>query len=156
MKPLKRHRGPRFVAVDVLEPGSCVPLPLLYGRVISLIRTSLDLSQGELGRRVGLPTSSVSKLEQGTITLAVHHLDELAEAFSERGRQLWGEEAPEWRASELVALVDGVARHLEDEGYRVAWAFPEDLSPVNLIDPAKLGLLVRRQWPDELRGRLGW
>jgi len=156
MKTLRRHRGPRFVAVDVLEPGSCVPLPQLYGRVISLIRTSLDLSQGELGRRMGLPTSSVSKLEQGTITLAVHHLDELAEAFTERGRQLWGEEAPEWRASELVALVDGVARRLEEEGYRVAWAFPDDLSLECFVEPAKLGLLLRRQWPDQLRGRLGW
>ena len=156
MNSLKRHRGPRYVAVDVLEPGSCVPLPQLYGRVISLIRTSLGASQGELGRLMGLPTSSVSKLEQGTTTLAVFHLDDLAEAFTEIGRGLWGKEAPVWRGSELVGLVEDLVEDLEEEGYRVAWAFPDELGLENFVEPTKLALLVRRRWPEDLRGRLGW
>lgn len=156
MKTLKRHRGPRYVPVDVLEPASCVSLPALYGRVISVIRTSLGASQQELGRLVGLPTSSVSKIEQGSITLAVHHLDELADAFTTIGRRLWGEGAPVWRGWEIQRLVDEVALGLEEEGLQVGWAFPEDLDPGFFVDPVKLGLLLRRRWPEALRGRLGW
>ena len=46
-----------------------------------------------------LPASTVSKLELGTVTHAVHHLDELAMAYNHFGRQLRGEDAPQWEAS---------------------------------------------------------
>ena len=98
----------------------------------------------------------MSKLEQGSTTLAVFHLDDLAEAFTALGRGLWGEEAPSWRGSELVGLVEDLADGLDEEGYHVAWAFPDDLGLANFVEPTKLGLLVRRRWPEEMRGRLGW
>jgi len=152
----RRHRGPRYVAADVLKPESCVPLPQVYGRVISLVRTSLGASQSELGRLVGLPTSSISKLEQGVVTLAVHHLDDLAEAFTTLGRGLWGDQAPTWRGWELQRLVDDLALALEGEGYIVGWAFPDDLDLAYLVEPAKLALMLRKRWPEALRERLGW
>ncbi|HTE84261.1 MAG TPA: helix-turn-helix transcriptional regulator [Dehalococcoidia bacterium] len=39
---------------------------LLEGRVVRLAREQLGLSQGELARRVGVRSTSIAKLEDGT------------------------------------------------------------------------------------------
>ncbi|MBN1335046.1 MAG: helix-turn-helix transcriptional regulator [Deltaproteobacteria bacterium] len=71
-------------------------MPELLGRVLWFIRHSLDVSQQEVADFIGMPASTVSKLELGTITVAVHHIEVLAVAYTHFERRDAGPGAPGW------------------------------------------------------------
>ena len=82
----QRHRGARLVRVGQgptgFEPGRCVGMPKVYGRVLALARESLGVSQTALGRELEVQPSAISRLEKGLTTLPVYFLDHVAIALT--------------------------------------------------------------------------
>jgi transcriptional regulator with XRE-family HTH domain len=145
-----RHRGPRLVPATPLptEPGRRILMPELLGRVLWYLRHSLVVSQREVAEWLGMPTSTVSKLELGTITAAVHHLDALAAAFSHFEARDRGEETVGWEGWQLHRVVTVLAERLDEQGYTVLWADLEDGADRGLYCRGrKLGALVQDYWP---------
>jgi transcriptional regulator with XRE-family HTH domain len=52
-----------------------------FGRLVRLHRKHLRLSQGELGKRVGLSRTSITNIEQGRQKIPLHQLFALSEAL---------------------------------------------------------------------------
>lgn len=134
---------------------SVVLLGRLYGRIIAVARGSMEASQAELAEAMHLPTSTISKLENGLIIVGVHHLDLLAAAFNELGREILPAD-PEWEGWQLHKLAEDIATGLTGAGYTVMWASPDDQGGRELVPEKKLGALVRAHWPEGERRRIGW
>lgn len=156
-KTAPRRRGPQFVpAKDAkFEAESVVLLGRLYGRIIAVARGSLDASQADLAEAMHLPTSTISKLENGLIIVGVHHLDLLASAFNELGREVLPAD-PNWEGWELHKLAADISDALGTAGLTVMWASPDDAGGNELVPEKKLGALVRAHWPEKERKRIGW
>jgi len=145
-----RHRGPRLVRAIPLttEPGRRILMPELLGRVLWYVRHELVVSQREVADWLHMPASTVSKLELGTITAAVHHLDALAAAFSHFEERDRGAAAVEWEGWELHRVATEIAEALGERGYAVLWTNLEDGADERLYCRGrKLAALVRDNWP---------
>lgn len=127
----------------------------LYGRIIATIRASMDASQQHLAEAMFMPPSTVSKLEKGVIVVGVHHLDVLASAFNQLGRDVLPAD-PDWKGWELHRLADDVGDSLRKAGLTVMWAAPDDVQGEEVVPERKLGALVRTHWPEGMRRRIGW
>lgn len=159
--PESRHRGPRFVPATPVrfEPGRCALMPDILGRVLWIARSAVQVTQQEVAEHLFLPTSTVSKLELGTITQAVHHLDALAGAYSHFARQLWGDDAEAWEGWELHFVATAVAEALGEQGWAVVWAAPDDFERDErevFVKGRRLVAQVKACWPREMRGKVGW
>ncbi len=131
-----------------------VLMPELLGRVIWIVRRGLAASQQQLAEAVNLPPSTVSKLELGNVSVAVHHLDALAGAFSGFDRELRGERAESWEGWELHRIASVIADRLGERGYAVLWQRPDLADDEALYTRGKtLVALMKECWPDELRRR---
>ncbi len=157
MNKTTRRRGPQFVpARDTTFPAeSVVLLGRLYGRIIAVARTSLDASQAELAEAMHMPTSTISKLENGLIVVGVHHLDLLASALNQIGAGVLAV-PPNWEGWRLHKLAEDIATELGKAEMTVMWASPDDAGGGELVPEKKLGALVRAHWPEEERKRIGW
>ena len=123
-------------------------MPELLGRVLWYIRHSLVVSQREVADWLHMPASTVSKLELGTITAAVHHLDALAAAFSHFDERDRGADAVEWQGWELHRVATQIAERLGEQGYTVLWADTEPEADARLYCRGRrLAALVRDYWP---------
>jgi transcriptional regulator with XRE-family HTH domain len=153
--PESLHRGPRFQSATALPtaPGSRVLMPELLGRVLALARRGVEASQAEVAKRTGLPASTVSKLELGVVSAAVHHLDALAEAY--RGlAEARGVEVP-WEGWQLHRVATAVAEALAEEGIACIWERRDLVAEDDerYLRGRELTVRVRRAWPREWRGR---
>jgi transcriptional regulator with XRE-family HTH domain len=139
-RPLTTRRGARIL------------MPEIVGRVVWLARRALDVSQQEVAARIGLPPSTVSKLELGNVTMAVHHLDRIAEALTWFERELLGDEARGWEGWELHRTAAQIADRLGDAGYAVVWERPDLAGRPQLYTRGrKLTALMKAHWPEDAR-----
>lgn len=154
--PEKLHRGPRLVVAKPLptEPGSRILMPELLGRVCWLVRRGIGASQQQVADEVHLPAATVSKLELGVVTMAVHHLDALAVAYTALDRQVRGKEAPAWEGWQLHQIADAMGERLGERGYAVVWQRPDLVENEELFTRGKQLVAVMKEcWPDEIRRR---
>ena len=151
-----RRRGPRMVPAKDMEfrDESVVLVHRLYGVIIATIRRSLDVSQQELAEATTMPSSTISKLENGSIVVGIYHLDVLAGAFNQLGTEVLGTD-PAWRGWELHRLADEISLSLEKEGFVTMWSSPDDAGK-EMIPERKLNALVRAHWPEAAKRRIGW
>lgn len=159
--PQTRHRGPRLVPATPIRfvPGKCALMSDILGRVLWIARQSLHVSQQEVSGHLYLPASTVSKLELGTITQAVHHLDAFADAYTYFDKQLRGRESPGWEGWELHFVATTVARALTDKGWKVVWAAPDDFDDLEqppFVTGRKLVATIKSHWPEQMRSKVGW
>lgn len=153
----RRRRGPRILDDRALtfEDGSVVLQSLLYGRILATIRTGLDFSQAELAGAMRVPTSTVSKLEQGAIVLAIHHLDAWCAAVNQLARGGLGGD-PDWQGWQVQRLALDLSVGLTDAGFHVVWASEEQVPLAMRVPERQLGAMVKRLWPEGMRGKVGW
>ena len=154
--PEKLHRGPRFVPATPLptEPGSRILMPELLGRVCWLIRRGIGATQQQIADEVHLPAATISKLEIGAVSMAVHHLDSLATAYTVLDREVRGEDAPAWSGWQLHQIADAISERLSDRGYAVMWLRPDLVENGELFTRGKQLVAVMKEcWPDEIRRR---
>lgn len=154
--PRNLHRGPRLVPAKPLpdEPGKRILMQEVLGRVAWIIRRGLNASQQQIADQIGLPPSTVSKLEMGNVSMAVHHLDSLAGAFTFLDEELRGERAEAWEGWELHRIADEIADGLSERGYAVIWLRPDLVEDEELFTRGKqLVALMKECWPDALRRR---
>ena len=156
--PESLHRGPRFVQAAVLPDtaASRVLMPELLGRVLYLARRGVDGSQAQVAEISALPPSTVSKLEIGAVSTAVHHLDALADAFSQIAGRARIAEPVRWGGWELHHVATVIAESLTAAGYACIWE-RSDLVPesdARYVRGRDLTALTRRHWPDSFRSRL--
>lgn len=153
----RRRRGPRILDDDALAfaDGTVVLLSVLYGRILATIRSGLDLSQAEVAAAMRVPTSTVSKLEQGAIVLAIHHLDAWCAAVNQLARAGVGVD-PDWQGWQVLRLALDVSVGLTDTGLHVVWASEEQVPVAMRVPERQLGAMVRRLWPEGMRGKVGW
>jgi len=131
-----------------------VLMPEILGRVAWLIRRGLGVSQQQVADQVSLPPSTVSKLERGDVTMAVHHLDALAWAFTVFDRELRGERAEAWSGWELFQIATLISERLIDRGYVAIWQRTDLVeNPALYTRGRALAALMTECWPDELRRR---
>jgi len=126
----------------------------VLGRVVWIVRRGLGASQQQVANQINLPPSTVSKLELGNVSMAVHHLDALAGAFTVIDGELRGERAEPWEGWELHRIADAIAGELSDRGYAVIWLRPDLVEDEALFTLGKpLVALMKECWPDDLRRR---
>lgn len=82
-------------------------LSATFGATIRRIRKERGWSQGELGEKLHVSLSTVSKLENGRTTVNLDHLQALASAFSLTPEALLGEHADPREAKLLHAIRSG-------------------------------------------------
>ena len=156
--PETLHRGPRYVQAELLSdaPASRVLMPELLGRVLYLARRGVEGSQAQVAELSLLPPSTVSKLELGLVSAAVHHLDALADAFTWIAAQARVPSPPRWEGWELFHVAALLADALHAAGYACLWE-RADLVPEEhpcYVRGRDLTALVRRHWPESYRNRL--
>jgi transcriptional regulator with XRE-family HTH domain len=123
-------------------------MPELLGKVLWFVRHGLDVSQQDVADWLAMPASTVSKLELGTITAAVHHLDALARAFTHFEAQDRGDAAQGWEGWELHRVTTRLAEALAEKGYVVLWAeMPEGADETLYCRGRKIAAVVRDCWP---------
>lgn len=126
----------------------------VLGRVVWTVRRGLGASQQQVADQIDLPPSTVSKLELGNVSMAVHHLDALAGAFTVIDRELRGDRAEPWEGWELHRIADAIAGELSEQGYAVIWQRPDLVEDEALFTRGKpLVALMKECWPDDLRRR---
>lgn len=104
--------------------------------------------------QVNLPPSTVSKLELGSVSMAVHHLDAFSGAFRFLDRELRGDRAEPSEGWELHRIADAIAGELGDRGYVVIWQRQDLVEDEALFTRGKpLVALMKECWPDDLRRR---
>ena len=129
-------------------------MPELLGRVCWLVRRGIGATQQQVADHVHMPAATVSKLELGIVTMAVHHLDALAGAYTALDRALRGDDVPAWEGWELHRIADGIAACLGDRGYAVFWLRPDLVDNEALYTRGKhLVAAMKDCWPDEFRRR---
>ena len=125
-------------------------MPELLGKVLWFVRHGLDVSQQDVADWLSMPASTMSKLELGTITAAVHHLDALARAFTHFEEQDRGADSRAWEGWELHRVATRIADVLAEKGYVVLWAeLPEGADETLYCRGRKLAALVRDCWPGQ-------
>ena len=76
------------------------------GETIQLVRKAKKITQEELGKRVGLPKSSISKIEKGLTHISFEDASLLMEAMGEKiSIQVMGMKEPDERRVECVRFV---------------------------------------------------
>lgn len=126
-------------------------MPELLGRVCWLVRRGVGATQQQVAKQVHLPAATVSKLELGIVTLAVHHLDALAGAYTALDRELRGEQVPAWKGWELHRIASAIAERLGERGYAVIWLRPDLVEDEGLYTRGKRLVAVMKEcWPDDL------
>ena len=142
--PPERRRGPRnTLHPDDVDPDRLVLFAVIYGRVLSVFRQDLGVSQQQAARYMGAPASTLSKIEVGHIVIAVHHLHAYADMLNHFSEQVLGRRAIHRTAWQLVRTVEAVARVLEErEDYVVVWGMPEELSDEDGVDYRELDPLI--------------
>ena len=154
--PEKLHRGPRFVPATPLptEPGSRILMPELLGRICWLIRRGIGATQQQIADEVHLPAATISKLEIGAVSMAVHHLDSLATAYTVLDREVRGDDTPAWTGWQLHQIGDAISERLSARGYAVMWLRPDLVENEDLFTRGKQLVAVMKEcWPDEIRRR---
>lgn len=140
MSPTKRgpRRHRRSGARDGDKPN--VSMAALLGVVLYVARKDVGLGQIELGERLGVPQSGISKMERGRTTLSVYHLDRYAEALysddDEGGADGW----------ELYRRACSLADLLADRGYEVWWTSPQAKEGASFIRGRELADLIEGLW----------
>lgn len=114
----------------------------LVEAVLYLARRDDGLGQVEMGEKLRMPQSAVSKFERGQTTLAVHHLDRIAEALGE-GQ---GDDAREWEGWQLYRRATTLADLLATRGYEVWWIGAEPPDGVTILRGRRLAEKLRRLW----------
>ena len=155
--PETLHRGPRYVQAEELPatPASRVLMPELLGRVLYLARRGVEGSQAQVADLALLPPSTVSKLELGLVSAAVHHLDALADAYTQIAALAKVPSPTRWQGWELFHATALLATALEAAGYTTIWD-RADLVAENdplYVRGRDLSALVRQHWPTPYRGR---
>lgn len=78
----------------------------LLGRTIQQVRKNKGLTQEELGKRVGLPKSSISKIEKGLTHISFEDASLLMDAMGEKiSIQVMGMKEPDAQKVERVRFV---------------------------------------------------
>ena len=137
----KNRRGPRPIGGEPPGPGvRGVLMPEVIGFVLRLARKDLRVSQTVVADRLGVPQTTVSKLERGVITHSVYHLDLFAEAISrdaERGLDGW----------QLTKEVTEIATSIEEEeGLPSYWISPRQAPRGQFVRGRDLFALVEARW----------
>ena len=153
-----RHRGPRLIPVGTLRRPrpKRVLMPQLLGRVVRLAREGVEATQQEVALHLGLPISSVSKLERGDITMSAYHLEAFAAAFTHFEERL-DEDGDGWEGWELLKVAAHIADSLDEEQIGVYWAkakTDEGREELVYISGKHLAGLVHMHWPEEYADRL--
>jgi len=154
--PEKLHRGPRFVPAKPLpsSPGSRILMPELLGRVCWLVRRGIGATQQQIADEVHLPAATISKLEMGIVTIAVHHLDSLALAYTVLDREVRGDDTPAWDGWQLHQIAGVICERLGDRGVAVVWLRPDLIENEELyLRDKRLLAAMKECWPDEIRRR---
>ena len=140
----KNRRGPRPIGGEPPGPDvRGVLMPEVIGFVLRLARKDLRVSQTVVADRLGVPQTTVSKLERGVITHSVYHLDLFAEAISREAEQgLEGWELMKY-AAEVATAIE------EDEGLPSYWISPRQAPAGQFVRGRELLALVEAVW----RGR---
>lgn len=142
----KVRRGPRLLDGVELEADVLgVLMPQVIGVTLRMARKAQRVSQVELAHRLRVPQSTVSKLERGTITQGVYHLDLFAEAISN--------EDLEWQGWELFRVASRLADLLDHrEGLRAYWISPGKAPPGRFVAGTELRRLAIKWWHEAVLG----
>jgi len=138
----QKKRGPRRHRRSGAQNGDQpnVSMAALLGVVLYVARKDVGLGQIELGERLGIPQSGISKIERGRTTLSVYHLDRYAEAL------YTDEEAGGSDGWEFYRRACSLADLLAERGYEVWWTSPQAKEGVSFIRGRELAELVERLW----------
>ncbi len=164
--PIKRDRGPRFVraravrlATDPNDPdrlvwqddhGRAVLMLEILGRVLSLARRRLRLSQQEMAHRLRWPQSVVSKVENGEVHLTVEQLDAWVTVVAEVGEADDDGATADLTPGQAFDIADALAEALDEEAYEVRWGTGRLYDGERpLVRGAELEALLLRRWPSD-------
>ena len=147
--PEKRanRRGPRRALVDgdpseAREEVPGVLMPEIIGVVLRLAREGMGVRQVAVAKEMGVPQSTISKLEHGTITQGVYHLDLFARAISRQAKP-----KDRWQAWRLLRRATEIAAAIEDDkGLGFYWLSRRQAPDMSAVSPRKLEQLVEAHW----------
>ncbi len=141
------RRGPRRAveqdaASEAREDVPGVLMPEIIGVVLRLAREEMGVRQVMVAKRLGVPQSTISKLEHGTITHGVYHLDLFAETISL-------DASPEdgWEGWKLMRKATQIAAAIEAErGLGSYWLSRKQAPEMSAVSPRELEQLVEERW----------
>lgn len=129
-------------------------MPEVIGRVCWLVRRGIGATQQQVADYVHMPAATISKLELGNVTMAVHHLDALAGAYTVLERELRGEDVAAWEGWELHRIAEAIAAGLDEQGFAVLWLRPDLVeSDALYLRGKQLVAAMKDCWPHKIRRR---
>lgn len=121
-------------------------MPHILGAIFRLARTDLGVSQVAVAALMRMPQSTISKLERGTITHGVYHLDLFAQAIA-AAAEAGGIDAEPWEGWELLREASGAADWLaEDYGLTAYWVLPRAVEDPRFVEGRELLALMNEWW----------
>ncbi len=90
----------------------------------------------------------------GVVTIAVHHFDSLALAYTVLDREVRGDDTPAGDGWQLHQIASEISARLSQRGYAVMWLRPDLVENEELLlRDNRLVAMMKECWPDEIRRR---
>lgn len=101
-------------------------MPMTVGEKIKALRESLELSQEELGSRIGVKRAAVNKYEKGTVeNIPIKTIEKLANIFDVTPQFLLGWDDIEAQYSYETRILKGVKRLYSQQAVELLYLFDQ-------------------------------